>query len=272
MLFIYSRLLTHNIDMLIFIILGIIQGLTEFLPISSSGHLVLFENIFGVEGDLIFLNVVLHLGTLLSVCLYYRKTLWGYIKKPFQKEVGYLAVATVPAVLMVLALRAVVEASFGGQYLAFGFLLSALMLTIAAIVLKTRGDRNNNVVKPFTIKTALVMGVFQAFAIFPGISRSGATICGGIMFGADKEKAANFSFLMSIPIILASLVFECFKLSPASFDTGVPAMLIGFVFAFVFGLLAISVMLKMVRKANFWWFIVYLVALGVGVTIWQVLA
>ncbi|MDR0850825.1 MAG: undecaprenyl-diphosphate phosphatase [Christensenellaceae bacterium] len=254
--------------MVIFIILGIIQGLTEFLPISSSGHLVLFENIFGVEGDLIFLNVVLHLGTFFAVCLYYRKALWEYIKKPFQKEVGYLAVATVPAVVMVLLLRSLVEQSFGGAYLAFGFLVSAAMLTVASIVM--RGSERK--IKPFNIKTAIVMGIFQAFAIFPGISRSGSTICGGILFGADKEKAANFSFIMSIPIILASLVFECFKLSPNSFEAGILPMLPGFIFAFVFGLLAISVMLKVVKRANFWCFVAYLVVLGVGLTVWQMIA
>lgn len=252
--------------MVIFIFLGIIQGLTEFLPISSSGHLVLFENIFKVEGDLIFLNVVLHLGTLFAVCLYYRKTLWGYIKNPFQKEVGYLIVATIPAIIIVLLLRSVVESSFGGAYLGIGFLLSALMLTITSIIAKNK----ERIAKPFNMKTAVVMGVFQAFAVFPGISRSGSTICGGIIFGADKEKSANFSFLMSIPIILASLVFECFKLSQESFSAGVAPMLMGFVFAFVFGILAINLMLKLVKKANFWWFVAYLTVLGIGLSLWQI--
>ena len=256
----------------IFIILGIVQGLTEFLPISSSGHLVLFESIFNVSGDLIFLNVVLHLGTLLAVCLYYRKTLWEYIKKPFQKEVLYLVIATVPAVVMVLIFRVVIEQSFGGEYLSAGFMLSAFMLTIAGIILDNRKRKALFIEKPITIKTALMMGVFQAIAIFPGISRSGSTICGGILFGADKEKAANFSFLMSVPIILASLVFECFKLTPQSFEAGWAPMLVGFVFAFVFGLFAIGLMLKLVKKANFWWFVGYLVVLSTGLTLFNVLS
>lgn len=246
------------------IVLGIVQGLTEFLPVSSSGHLVMFEKIFNIQDNLIFLNVILHLGTLLAVVIYYRKRLWGYFKKPFQKEVGYLALATIPAVLAVLALKSLIEDSFGGDYLVIGFMLTATLLVITNLVITKKRKE-----KPFTYKSALVMGVAQGLAIFPGISRSGSTICGGTLYGNQKEEVANFAFLMSIPIILASLVYECFSITAESLTIGALPITVGFVFAFVFGLISIHVMLKVVKKANFYWFAVYLVMLSITLLIFN---
>ncbi len=245
-------------SILVAVILGIVQGLTEFLPVSSSGHLVLLERLFVIKADLIFLNVVLHLGTLLAVVLYYRKRLWGYLKKPFQKDVGYLALATVPTVIIFLLFKSFIQDSFSGDYLVIGFLVTATILVIANFIMTKQTAK-----KVFDYKTALVMGVFQGLAMVPGVSRSGSTITSGVVYGCDKNKVADFSFLMSIPVILASLVFELFELSSTSLSIGVLPLIVGFVFAFVFGLLAIKFMLKIIAKAQFYWFSIYLVILSI---------
>jgi len=239
------------------IILGIVQGLTEFLPISSSGHLVLLEKIFGIKSNLIFLNVVLHLGTLFAVVVFYRKRLWGYVKKPFQKDVGYLALATLPTVIIFLLFKSFIESSFDGEYLVLGFLVTAVILIVCNWIIS-----HKTIYKPFDYKTAIMMGVFQGLAIMPGISRSGSTITSGVVMGCEKQKVADFSFLMSIPIIIASLVFELFKLDSTSFTIGVVPLIFGFVFAFVFGLIAIKWMLKLIAKAQFYWFSIYLTLLS----------
>ena len=247
-----------DLSILVAVILGIVQGLTEFLPVSSSGHLVLLERLFGIKTDLIFLNVVLHLGTLLAVVLYYRKRLWGYLKKPFQKDVGYLALATVPTVVIFLLFKSFIQDSFSGDYLVIGFLVTAIILIIANFVMSKK-----SVKKPFDYKAALVMGVFQGLAMVPGVSRSGSTITSGVVCGCDKNKVADFSFLMSIPVIVASLVFELFELTSTSLSIGVLPLIVGFVFAFLFGLIAIKFMLKIIAKAQFYWFSIYLVILSI---------
>ena len=239
------------------IILGIVQGLTEFLPISSSGHLVLLEKVFGIKSNLIFLNVILHLGTLFAVIVYYRKRLWGYLKKPFQKEVWYLVLATIPTVVIFLIFRKFIEDSFGGEYLVLGFLVTAIILIICNWIISHKTNY-----RKFDYKTAIVMGVFQGLAIMPGISRSGSTITSGVIMGNKKSEVADFSFLMSIPVIFASLIFELFKLKGESLAIGVLPLIFGFIFSFIFGLIAIKWMLNLIAKAQFYWFSIYLVILS----------
>jgi len=255
------------------VILGLVQGLTEFLPVSSSGHLVLLEKIFGISGDLIFLNVILHLGTLLAVCIFYRKTIWDLLTHPKDKRWLYLFIATIPAVVIVLLFESFVQSTFGGQYLAIGFMLTAAALVAASLVNHSgQGERFflAKKEKPFNYKSAIVMGIAQGIAVVPGISRSGATISSGIIFGNDKQEVTNFAFLMSIPIILASLVYECFNITPASLAVGVLPLVLGFIFAFIFGYIAIRFMLRVVKKANFWWFAAYLIILSFAMLIFRV--
>ncbi len=238
------------------VVLGVVQGLTEFLPVSSSGHLVLLEKIFGINSNLIFLNVFLHLGTLCAVVVYYRKRLLWYIKHPLCHEVKCLAVATVPTVIIFLLFKNFFENSFDGSYLVFGFLTTAVFLVICHFV----GNRQGG--KQLDYKTAFTMGVFQGVAIMPGISRSGSTISSGVVSGGDKKSVADFSFLMSLPIILASLVLELFKIKTTTFDLPILSLIIGFLCAFVFGLIAIKFMLKIVNKCKLYWFCIYLVLLS----------
>ena len=240
------------------ILLGVVQGLTEFLPVSSSGHLVLMEQIFGVKIDMMFMSIMMHVGTLIAVVIYYRKELLELLKKPFSKEMGYLILATIPAGIFVLSFKDFITGSFNGGLLAWGFLTSAIMLFVADVVSKKQA-----VFVPFTYKTALLMGVFEAVAIFPGVSRSGSTLCGGIFSGIDSKKALDFSFLMSIPIILASLFFELLDLGKSVFSINIWFVVIGLFVSFVCGLISIKLTIKFTQKIKLKYFAIYLFLLSI---------
>lgn len=238
------------------IILGIIQGLTEFLPVSSSGHLVLFSRIFGVDCDFVLFSVIMHVATLLAVLIYFRKDVWFLIKHPFGKEATKLYLATIPTVVIVLVFKDFVDEAFGGTLLPFCFVLTAVLLFLSQILSK----KNANFAQ-ITKKDAFFMGIAQGIAVLPGISRSGATICTGMMLGNDREQCAKFSFLMSVPIILASMCYELLgvvKNGSANMVGFLPCFL-GFVFAFVVGYFSIAVMLKAVKNLKLYWFSIYLI-------------
>ncbi len=244
------------------ILLGVVQGLTEFLPVSSSGHLLLMEKIFGLKVDMMFMSILMHLGTLFAVLIYYRKTILKLLKKPFSKEVGYLVLATIPAGVFVLIFKDFVTGSFNGGLLAWGFLVSAILLFCADYF-----SKKQVATLPFSYKSALLMGVFEAVAIFPGISRSGSTLCGGIFSGVDSKKALDFSFLMSIPIILASLVFEVVDLGKNIFSFNLWFVLIALIVSFVCGLISIKLTINFTKKIKLKYFAIYLFVLSV-LTFW----
>lgn len=245
------------------IILGIIQGITEFLPISSSGHLVLFEKIWGVQ-DTIFFNVVLHLATLFAVVLFYRKKIWSLIRHPFNKTNLYLILATIPTILIVLLFNDFFENSFSGGLLILGFLLTAVFLIITEKMGKFY-ELSGEKIKKINSPRAILLGVFQGLAVMPGLSRSGTTLCAGIIMGIEKREAIDFSFLMSIPIILASMVYELFKADFSSLFLNINAIniIVGSIFAFIFAILGIKLMIKVVEKIKYFWFAIYLVILSI---------
>ncbi|MGN0822878.1 MAG: undecaprenyl-diphosphate phosphatase [Candidatus Gallimonas sp.] len=248
------------------IVLGTVQGLTEFLPVSSSGHLVLLQQIMNADfgGNELFFDVMLHFGTLIAVFFVFWRDVLDLFKKPF-KTLLYLIVATIPAGLVGLFLNDYIEEKFyGGAYLAIGFALTALILLLCEFVAK----RRKNPGLPLCWRTTVPMGLMQAIAVIPGISRSGSTIAAGVFAGADTKNVAKFSFLMSIPVILGSVVVslkdvagETSALSTMG-ATGVIAVLLGVLFAALAGLFAIKLMLKVIGKANYKWFSLYLVALS----------
>lgn len=237
------------------ILLGLVQGLTEFLPISSSGHLVLFQNILGVQGDLLFLDVMLHVGTLAAVFTVFFRDIIDLFKPPF-KTMGCLIIATLPAGIVMLLLSDQIEALFGGQFLWIGFLITALLLLATEFIGK-KYPRN----KPLDLKVSLIMGVSQAVAIVPGISRSGATISGGVYAGAKRETVAKFSFLMSIPVILGSGFFEIIKVQDWN-AVPIVCVIAGMIAAGLSGFLAIKLMLRLIQKCNYKWFSLYLIVLA----------
>ncbi|MBO5103369.1 MAG: undecaprenyl-diphosphate phosphatase [Clostridia bacterium] len=243
------------------IALGFVQGITEFLPISSSGHLVLIEHFCGVQSDFLFLNVLLHVATLLAVIIYYRKTLLYLITHPFCKMNKYLLVATIPAVVFVLLFNNFVNTVLSSIVMVgVGFILTGIFLTIAVICTK----KNLNP-QPLNYKNVTIMGISQAFAIFPGLSRSGTTLAFGLVAGTERQTALDFSFLMSIPIILASLVYQLIfsDFSTAFVDINVAGLIISVITAFLSALLGLILMKKVIKNINLIYFVPYLIILGI---------
>lgn len=262
----------------IIIILGIVQGACEFLPVSSSGHLVLFYNIFNVTENTILLSVILHVATLLSVVVCYWKDIITLIKTPFCNTNKMLVLATIPTVIIVLLLKSVVEKSFGGDFIIIGFLITAIILFVSQMLenksnkqlknnyfLSQTATCNNITSLNINYKQALLIGCAQGLAVFPGISRSGSTIAMGLLSGVKKTEVADFSFLLSIPIIVASLLFEVIDVCVNKISVGFSALTlgVGFLFSFISGLVCIKLMLKFVKKSKLYWFSFYLVLLSI---------
>ncbi len=264
-------------------LLGFVQGIAEFLPVSSSGHLLLLQKLFGVSEGALFFTVMLHLATLIAVFIVYWETLIALIKKPFQKTVLLLIIATIPAVVVAL-LSSKVElfASFfaaaeAGQYLGYCFLLTSVLLLLSDNIKHTQTDENGNKVpkkgkkmKDVTVTDAVVIGCMQGVGVLPGVSRSGSTISGALFTGLNRKTAADFSFLMSIPAILGGAVFEI----PGAIETGMSGMhwttlVAGMIVAGLTGYFAIKLMISAVKKKKLWGFAAYTAILGVLILIDQ---
>lgn len=252
-----------NVDLLA-IIIAIVQGITEWLPISSSGHLVLASQLLGFENTLSF-DLALHFGTLVAVFVYFGKDIIDILRDllslRFHTENGklgvYLIIASIPAAIFGFAFESFFETSVNNlTLLALGFAISGIFLIIASTDFILRKGKDLN------WKVALGIGIFQVASLFRGISRSGSTIGGGVLLGLDQRKAARFSFLMAIPIIFgASLVGIGNATIPVSYI--IPAFI-----SFIVGLGTIHVLLKFVltSKKNLRWFGLYalLLALVLG--------
>lgn len=239
------------------IILGLVQGLSEFLPISSSGHLLMFMNWFNFETNNMLATIMFHIGTLLSVVVYYFRDLLSLFKKENWGYILKLGIATLPAVVVALVAGDSVDSVFTSKYLWITFLITALLLYIAQ-----RQQKYCVYKKEVGFLDSLIMGIMQAVAIVPGISRSGSTICGGILCGDDKEKVTKFSFLMSIPAILGSIIFSFGDIQNIEQSTILPTI-VGMIVAFISGLCAIHIMTKFVSKGKFTPFIIYVVIIAI---------
>lgn len=258
-------------------VLGLIQGLTEFLPVSSSGHLTFLQRVFGVNigGAELFFNIILHLGTLVAVCIIFWRDILDLFKKPF-KTLLYLVVATIPAAVAGLLLDDVISDSLmGGKDV--GVVLAVFFAFTAAVLLATEfyAKRKKREL-PLCWSTTLPMGFAQAVAILPGISRSGSTIAAGTVSGAKSDDVANFSFLMSIPVILGSFLVSVFGIVKdavggdqavlQSFGaSSIVGIIVGVVASAVTGFLAIKLMLKVIKRANYKWFSLYLILLSLTI-------
>ena len=238
--------------------LGIIQGLTEFLPVSSSGHIVLFSNLFGIEESL-FLSILLHVATLLSIFVVFHKDIWEIVKRPFAEKNMLIVTATIQTCLVALVLMPIIKVSFSGDFLWLCFFFSATILFFA----EKRSKRQK--LKKIDYKSAFIIGLFQGIAIFPGVSRSGLTISAGLFCGRDRRETAKFSFLLSVPIILMSLVLEVieFFTHKATINSPIWAILLSCACAFVVGIFALKSMIKLTEKASLKWFSIYLICVGV---------
>lgn len=251
-----------------YIILGIVQGLTEFLPVSSSGHLVLLQNIFGLHEPQLFFNVLLHVGTLAAVVFVLWKDIVGIFKNILGKKTWLLIVATIPAVVATLLFGDFFESTYAGQYLGIEFIVTGLILVIAESVYTSVSMRKYD---DISYLDAVVMGIMQAFSIFPAISRSGATISGGLLRRMERKTAAKFAFLMSIPGILGGLVVEGKDLleNGGISDIDWVGTILGVIFAFVAGIVAVRFMIAFVSKRKLYGFGIYALILGLLVVLDQ---
>ena len=259
------------------VILGIIQGLGEFLPISSSGHLEVAQRLLGMQADsqaMLLLTVLLHAGTLAAVIVVFWEDWIGILKNLFHsKLLGLLIIASLPALLVKLGLKAVhvdLDAFFGGNFLGIGFLITSVFLVLAELFSKRGKHSAPSKVQP---KNALVMGCFQALAMLPGVSRSGSTTMGGTMTGLSKRDAIKFSFMMSAPAVLGSLLLEgkdAYETGAFSFlKDNLAPIIIGVLLAAVIGYLTARIMLRIINKVSFFWFALYVFAVGVFVIVMQ---
>ncbi|HEY8444204.1 MAG TPA: undecaprenyl-diphosphate phosphatase [Clostridia bacterium] len=241
------------------VILGIVQGLTEFLPISSSGHLVFLQSVFGIEGGLSF-DIMVHLATLIAVIIVMFDQVKKIFLKPFSKPVLLLVISTIPAVIIALVFEGFLKTAFSGRYLGWGFLVSAVFLAIGDLAQPK--EKITLSLDDVDIKKALVMGIFQGVAVFPGISRSGSTISSGLVMGLDRKTAAEYSFLMSIPIILGAAAFDIIDAGVIKSDIGAGALIAGFISALISGYFAAKLMIKLISKRGFWGFSIYLIIMS----------
>jgi undecaprenyl-diphosphatase len=257
------------------ILLGLVQGLTEFLPVSSSGHLELMKVILQQElsgESSMFMTVLLHFATATSTVVVFRKDLArifiGLLQFKNNEEFQFslrIIVSMIPAALVGIFFNDIIESFFEEAVLLVGamLLLTALLLFLA--------DRAKQTTKKVSMGNAFVIGLAQAIAILPGISRSGATIATSVLLGVDREKAARFSFLMVVPLIFGKIAKDV--LSGEMDSTGIPvsAMVIGFVVAFITGIVACTWMISLVKKSKLRYFSYYCLAVGSAAIIWTFL-
>jgi len=256
------------------IVLGIIQGFTEFLPVSSSGHLELGKAIMGdtsVPEESLLFTVVLHFATALSTIVVFRKDILEISTQLFKfqwnEETQFIVkiiISMLPAVVVGLLFEEQLEAFFGGN-IAF---VGAMLLVTAALL--WFADKAKNTEKPVSYSNAFVIGIAQAIAMLPGISRSGATISTSVLLGNDKGKAARFSFLMVIPLIFGKIAKDLLGGELTTDATNFTTLGLGFAAAFVCGLIACTWMISLVKKSKLSYFALYcvivgLIAIGVGI-------
>lgn len=249
------------------IILGIIQGLTEFLPVSSSGHLELGKAILGdnsVPEESLLFTVILHFATALSTIVIFRKDILeivtGLFKPKFNEDRQFaikIIVSMLPAVIVGLFFEEQLEQLFGSNILLVGCML------IVTAVLLFFADKAKNTNKKVSFKNAFVIGIAQAIAMLPGISRSGATISTSVLLGNDKTKAARFSFLMVVPLIFGKIAKDLLSGDLSLENQNITALAAGFIAAFIAGLFACTWMISLVKKSKLSYFAIYCAIVGV---------
>lgn len=241
------------------LILGMIQGLTEFLPISSTGHLYLGRNLFGLQEAGLMLDTMLHLGTLMAVFVFYKEELLNIIKNPFSKLTYLLIVGTIPAVVIGLLFKDFFdEISKTGVTIGWEFLITGLFLWFADSI-----KNGYKKMDQISYKDAFIIGTFQAAAIFPAVSRSGLTIVAALWRKLDRETAAYFSFLLSTPAIAGAVVLQSVDLfSGQGEEITLSALLVGVVSSALFGYVAVRWMVNYLKKHSLKPFAVYVWLLG----------
>jgi undecaprenyl-diphosphatase len=253
-------------------VLGVVQGLTEFLPVSSSGHLVLGQQLLGLTEPELLFDVAVHVGTLAAVVVVFRADLWTMVKGLWargpqgargRRLLWLVALGTLPAAAAGVLLKSLFESLFASPAA-----VGAALLFTGCLLMATRlapsGDRGLARTGP---GRALGVGLAQALAITPGVSRSGATIAAGLFLGLERETAARLSFVLSVPAILGALVLQLAHLDPAQAPPLAP-LLVGAATAAASGLAALKLLLRLVRSGRLHWFAWYCWALGLFAVVW----
>ncbi len=246
------------------IVLGILQGISEFLPISSSGHLLLLEKL-GVGVESMFFNIMVHVATLVAVLIATRKEWMPLARHPFNKLNGYIILSCLPTISIAILFKAFCPSLLDGTFLGCGFMLTAIFLFIGERLQIAKS-------KVYNAKISILSGVLQGIAVLPGVSRSGATISTMNFLGVEKERATNISFLMSIPIIIGSTLLEVVEMCVTNkpIDVDVICVILGMTSAFLSGFLSIKFLLKLIKRYSFAPFIIYTFLLGIAVSVLQI--
>jgi len=256
------------------IILGIIQGLTEFLPVSSSGHLELVKAIQGqnLTGESsMLMTVVLHFATALSTVIVFRKDIYAIFKGLFLFKVNRefifsrnIVLSMIPAAIVGFFFEDIIESMFGGRVLLVG---TMLLVTGLLLLLADRAGKTRKKVNAFH---AIIIGISQAIAILPGISRSGATIATSVLLGVDRSRAARFSFLMVVPLIFGKIAKDIFSNEFSAEDIPIDVISAGFISAFVIGIIACTLMITLVKRSKLSYFSYYCFLVGLGAIGWAI--
>lgn len=269
--------LTESMSWLQVIVLSIVQGLTEFLPVSSSGHLRIVSELFWGQDAGASFTAVVQLGTELAVLVYFAKDIWRYLsgwciglankeKRGFDYRMGWMViVGTIPVAVMGVLFKDLIRENLRNLWITAAVLI---LFSFVFILAERKGTKARGF-EELTMKDAIIMGLWQCLALIPGVSRSGGTVSGGLFLHLDREVATRFSFLLAIPAVLASGLFSL----PDAFDpqsgqaaTGVQ-LLVGSGVAFVLGYISIAWLLKFVSHHSFSWFAAYRIPLGLFVMV-----
>lgn len=266
------------------ILLGLLQGVAEFLPISSSGHLALAQELFDLDDVPLLFDIMLHLATLGAVLLFFRRKIWSLLKVAGRwlarrslpednadvRTIVALLLGTAVTGVFGIVLSDLVE-DYSEKLICVGFFITAGLLIFSDAVEERRRKKllesgSDGLVTTRTgvrLLQGLGIGLAQGIGVLPGISRSGSTIAGALLCGVDREQAGEFSFLLSIPAILGAFVLELDDLDAIGDSVGVAPVVAGCVAAFVAGIFALSVLMKIVRKGKLEWFVLYLIPAGI---------
>ena len=243
-------------ELINYIILGIIQGLTEFFPVSSSGHLVLFQDYLKITNEGASAEIIAHFGTLFSILLFYRSSFFSSINEDdfFNiKTIKLLVISTIPAIIFGLIFD--FEQFFNYSFVQYSLMANGFLIIFMSLL-------KNSFSFDLNLKSALLLGLFQSVAILPGISRSGMVISSALMLGLNKEKSIQYCFFMVIPIIILSIVYELL------FSSGFEAINIVdgiglFVSSFIIGYLSLYFLVQFLKKFDFWWFGLYCIIVSI---------
>ena len=271
-------------DNITIIFLGVVQGLTEFIPISSSGHLVLFQDLFGLKGPQLIFDIFLHMGTLLAVCIFLRSDLMGIIRDTWRFSVEifegrerltsinrrpnvmmalWVITATIPTALIGLLFRSPLEALFGNVHrVGLMMICTGFILSVTIFISATYSGRRD-----VGLLTSLAVGIAQGLAIIPGISRSGTTIVCGMACGLEREVSARFSFLLSIPAIIGAMLLQLNFEDLRGSD--IFPLLLGLVTSAISGFFALKILMGVVRRGRLFCFAPYCWLLGLLIIIFR---